>query len=596
MLTDKAKRYHQALHAQIKNDAIRDGLRQQLPSNIFVQFLAGAPETRSGLFGWTLRGVGWTTLVIGPVLLLLLIQIQFLPFHSWITAWIHRPALLADVILIWWLWGRILSGREVENARLPWLRLALAGLWAVLTLCALIGSWTLATFLGEPQEALLAVWRPIHDYDESGIPTTVSIHDWFFKSRINRYTGQRRFPFSSTLVLTGFDIYEGLKIDDLNKVKGREYQFRVPDRDLTGAIFDFANLRQVDFEGARLRGASLKNAQLQGASFAYAQLEVASLIGAQLQGVQLDGAELQGASLASARLQGASLDRAQLQGASLDFAELQGASLTNADLRGASLTNAQLQGASLGAAQLQGASLILAALQATDLRSALLWRSNAVQFSSQIPWATLKPKDVALKPDVEDWRSRDTWQPVYAPHNISPWDIAAYKGKRWDGTAYQALSTELEALPAGHLRNEAQGRIGTLNCVSKELAPCGPDAPLPLGVREWQMTLENAKVKNSVAYDQALAETLKSLVCSGDDHAIEILRGLIGVFPTVRTPLGKSNASFVGQLKSTGLRAPDLIDFIMSSDCRVSTTLTDNVRARLLEIRSVTKGPPAYNP
>jgi hypothetical protein len=71
MLTDKAKRYHRALHQQIEDDAIRDGLRRQLPSNVFVQFLAGAPETREGTFGWILRTIGWTTLVIGPVLLLL---------------------------------------------------------------------------------------------------------------------------------------------------------------------------------------------------------------------------------------------------------------------------------------------------------------------------------------------------------------------------------------------------------------------------------------------------------------------------------------------------------------------------------------------
>jgi hypothetical protein len=48
MLTDKAKRYHQALHQQIEDDAIRERLRRQLPSNVFVQFLVGAPETRGG--------------------------------------------------------------------------------------------------------------------------------------------------------------------------------------------------------------------------------------------------------------------------------------------------------------------------------------------------------------------------------------------------------------------------------------------------------------------------------------------------------------------------------------------------------------------
>ncbi len=57
MLTDKAKAFIEALREQIgekeglprdelkRRKDIRDGLRRQLPSNVFVQFLAGAPET-----------------------------------------------------------------------------------------------------------------------------------------------------------------------------------------------------------------------------------------------------------------------------------------------------------------------------------------------------------------------------------------------------------------------------------------------------------------------------------------------------------------------------------------------------------------------
>ena len=57
MLTNKAKRFDEELRKQIgkktgisneKAEYIRDGLRRQLPSNIFVQFLAGAPEARTG--------------------------------------------------------------------------------------------------------------------------------------------------------------------------------------------------------------------------------------------------------------------------------------------------------------------------------------------------------------------------------------------------------------------------------------------------------------------------------------------------------------------------------------------------------------------
>ena len=135
----------------------------------------------------------------------------------------------------------------------------------------------------------------------------VSAHDWLFESRINDTTRRRRWPLSSTLVLPGLNIYEGLGVDDPEKAKWHDFVFRARGRDLKGAIFDFATLPKVDFEGSDLRGASLDGAQLQGASLGHGQLQTASLVGAQLQGASLDGAQLQGASLDGAQLQGASV-------------------------------------------------------------------------------------------------------------------------------------------------------------------------------------------------------------------------------------------------------------------------------------------------
>ena len=117
MLTVRAKRFDQALRDPERNvtNAARENLQWQLPSNIFIQFLAGPADIRDGAFGWLLRTIAWVTLVIAPVLLLLLMQIQFLPFHNSFITWTHRLALLADLGLLWWLWREILSGREVEE-------------------------------------------------------------------------------------------------------------------------------------------------------------------------------------------------------------------------------------------------------------------------------------------------------------------------------------------------------------------------------------------------------------------------------------------------------------------------------------------------
>ena len=108
-LSDKATVFDSALREQIggngglpegeseRRETIRTGLRRQLPSNVFVQFIAGPAHLRKGVFGRLLRAIAWVTLVIAPVSLLLLIQIQFLPYHSTRITWWHRIALLADL-------------------------------------------------------------------------------------------------------------------------------------------------------------------------------------------------------------------------------------------------------------------------------------------------------------------------------------------------------------------------------------------------------------------------------------------------------------------------------------------------------------------
>jgi hypothetical protein len=126
MLTDKAKRFDEELRDQIgwkeriseieveRRKDIRTRLRRQLPSNIFIYFLVGPKDLREKAFGWALRAIAWISLVVAPVLMLLLVQLQFLPYHYGPITWGHRGALLADLILVYWLWRKILSMPEAE--------------------------------------------------------------------------------------------------------------------------------------------------------------------------------------------------------------------------------------------------------------------------------------------------------------------------------------------------------------------------------------------------------------------------------------------------------------------------------------------------
>ena len=211
MLTKKAKRFHNKNDGK---DERAENLRWQLPSNIFIQFLAGPKDIRSGHFGTALRAIAWITLVIAPILLLLMMQIQFLPFHSSFITWTHRVILFADLWLLWWLWRSILWDEVHDD---PTRRPAWTVVCRALSLCVVLFSGVVATFPGEWQENFLARWDKYR--------LAVSAHDWVFDSTVDPVTRRRWLPLSSTLVLTGFNIYEGLGIDDSEKARWRTSSF-----------------------------------------------------------------------------------------------------------------------------------------------------------------------------------------------------------------------------------------------------------------------------------------------------------------------------------------------------------------------------------
>jgi uncharacterized protein YjbI with pentapeptide repeats len=440
----------------------------------------------------------------------------------------------------------ILSGRDSVTPQ-PVAVWGWRGIGAFLTALVVLFSWFVATFPGEAEHDLLAKW------DASG--RAVSLRNQIFQSDVDGTTRRRVLPLSNTLVLTGFNIYEGLNIDDPDKVKGRDFVFRARGRNLRGAIFDLATLPKVDFEGADLRNASLFRAQLQDSSLEYAQLQNARLDWAQLQGVWLGGAQLQGASLGGAQLQGASLDGAQLQGALVDGAELQGAILEGTGLQGASLVGAHLEGASLLQASLQGASLQLASLHGASLQQAHL---RATDLSTSHLWRT-----VGLASPVAAIRmldSPDQWLPI--------WKDGDGKAQLWNDRAYQSLPRPKHPFP--WRGGSVMDRISSLDCANPDpaLASCDPSVPPPPEVAAWRKSLEDARVDDA-AYAKALATELRMLVCSGGNDAAYVLRGLA------------SNH----RLAATGSEAPTLVEAIMSKDCPVSASLTEADKARLLTIK-----------
>jgi uncharacterized protein YjbI with pentapeptide repeats len=456
----------------------REGFRRQLPSNIFVQLLAGPGDIRMGGLGVLLSLIVWITLVLAPVLLLLLIQVQFLPYHNEaVTLW-HRAMVLADVILLWALWPAVLESRSTITRPSPKRHPVLA-LWGLIAIGL---AFTAITFPGERLEEwvgskqwippnTVTAWLGARDLDGTAIKT--SLHDLLVEGPIDERLRRRKSPFSNTLVLPGFDAPAATKSGDPSKLDSGKPILVLVGRRLEGVDFRNADLRKVELAGVRLQGANLRYAWLQGA--------------------WLTGVPLQGASLESAKLQGASLEKAQLSGASLKDAQLQGAWLFKADVRGASLEQAQLQNTSLKDARLEGTSLKDAKLQGADFRG------------SKLEGSDLSGAELACA-NFSDASATTAFRSAAPESKLSPNQADAVSNRN------------TQEVPEGTSIENALKRGEKLK----------PDAPCTSEIEaSREHALEAAGAVDLQAYQIALADELKSLACSGDSNAAYALRGFI---------------------------------------------------------------------
>jgi uncharacterized protein YjbI with pentapeptide repeats len=482
LLSGKIRAFDDRLRAtQIRNPGLQaDALRRQLPSNIFVQYLAGPSDVRTGIMGSMLRLVAQISLVVCPVGLLVLLQLQFLPFHRWDVTWFQRVAVVLDIALLWTLWPSIARGqRRIAGAATA----SLATILVVFTLATYPGEWLnampsvrlvptkwpqLDSMVGSVQSTSFRCTTGFEE-NESGVRATkvddagefqrfvarvksmewISLHTWIIAGDVNPTTRRPTslWPNSNRIVLPGFDITDQAKLDTAQKVESVPFTALLRGRHLEGAVLCGADLRKIDLTGARLDGALLGNARLQGALLDTANLQDAKLNHASLQGASLTGADLQRAELSDVHLQGADLRSAQLESTSLRNADLRAASLLRANLRKARLDFAKLQavefdsadisGANLTLANLQGASLGGANLKGAILTGTFVWRVDVREITkADLSNATLQPC----------WGSGDGLLCQNADFSIS---------------SYEELNEIIKTqVPVGDLQRRALARIG----------------------------------------------------------------------------------------------------------------------------------------
>jgi len=475
-------------------------LRLELDNFFFVHAIAG-PE-RSRIVSIFLHGMSWLTLVVMPVLLLLYVQLVFLPYHDVTITWVHRAALLADIALLVFI-GVFLWRLETSFFRAFWrtgLRHPISlTVTAVLLAAVAVFSVFIATVPDEMVDRLAAAG----DERQAG-------------------RGRVVFGYPVPLVAAGGEdmlfgvFHRNLNVVDTDLVVDKdvtpgEPSINLRGRDLRLARLDRTDLHQADMTGADLDGASFAGADLRGvwmscadlnellltdsrraarctsargANFAKARLSDARMAGIDLRGARLDDAQLDGAQLtqgllAGANFAGARLDRADLSGASLpganfllaslqgadltgaklqmaDFASagMHGANLAHAGLEGARLRDAELEGANLQLARLHGADMAGAKLQGSDMTGAVVWRTTppgieSVGFSDMAQIVLRPPGEdetgalAALLAQVEGGplrtRLADTLGPLSDAGQNSGWASSAEQ-QTWRGLANTAAA------------------------------------------------------------------------------------------------------------------------------------------------------------
>jgi len=469
-------------------------LRLELHNFFFVQAVAG-PE-RSRVMGAFLHAMSWLTLVVLPVVLLLYIQISFLPYHSVAITWLHRLTLGLDIAMLV-LIGVFLSEHETSffkaMGRVVW-RHPLTTILTVVILSAVsLFSFFVATV---PGEALDRAMRRVTGFDDSAV-TRESPYLMGFSTPLfgQRGDGTLFGLFHRNLIVTDLDLVVDKDASEgevtLN-LRGRDLRYARLDRsdlhqsDLTGANLDGASLvgadlrnvrlqcadlteliltddrrrarcasaRDADFSKARLDGANLSGIDLRGgrleqASLVKAGLFSAVIAGARFGSARLDGASLnggvqaQGASFLIASLQGADLGGAHLQFADFSSAQMQGASLQHAHLQTAVLRDADLSGATLSKARLQAADMTGAELSGADLREASIWMT-ALPDEARLRFADMTGAELAAPAGgdrdqlrnaprtIDDERLRRLAEEALVPL------LDAESARRWESTSDHA--------------------------------------------------------------------------------------------------------------------------------------------------------------
>jgi uncharacterized protein YjbI with pentapeptide repeats len=520
LLARKTLEFDHAIRFLETSDKRTHPLRLELHNFFFVQGIAG-PQ-RSAVMSGFLNIMSWLTIVILPVVLLLYMQVAFLPYHDVTTTWINRIFLSLDIAGLL-LIGVFLMRAETSFFQAFWHStfshpLSFIATTLVLALVAYL-SFFAATVPGEPLDRIsqkLMAWSAPTE------PGKVQQGGFSLPFISAASDGTLFGVFRRNLVVTDSDLKTDREDGEKTlRLRGRDLRYAKLDRtdlsgaDLTGAILDGASL-----VGANLQNASLscaepdlvmlsdnrvagKCASARNVDLTRAQLSKARLWGVDLRGAKLDEAQLDGADLSNSLLTGASLSNAHLEKADLTGGvQAQGVNFLNASLQGADLTGAQLQLADFSSAAMQGAVLNFARLEGAVLRDADLEAASLQQ-------AKLLATDMTgTKMAGSDLRGAVIWMtqpPVWDSTGLS--DFSELSVRAPDEAERAAMQASMERISDEDVRRRAMEVAGSLG--EKNSTWTGT-----IDQQRWQSWVGASPVPPALNYKVDLTNYLTKLMCS----------------------------------------------------------------------------------
>jgi uncharacterized protein YjbI with pentapeptide repeats len=403
-------------------------------------------ENNNGM-GWCVGTIVGFTILLLPLVTLLSLQFRFLAYQEDFYTWSQRMAVLADVLMVFLMWPKIISSDNTLKGY--WKRIILDTLacktQATISLL-LWGIWMIWLFISS--NFVNTILRHIFKNQlENPLLSSKDYHQ--LESRISdissRFTiillcaslvsiiifalARRRYclqgilpyllvltigaPTSLALMAKGEALERFLgetNFSQSNIIK----QFRI--LRLTGKIIFAKELPQEVVEDLRsggvktrqalnkvipinlkdraLRGAELTNAVLTGADLTKANLTGAKLFGAHLEYANLDEATLDKVSAEQAHFEGANFTKARLRETCFYQADLQGAFLAestayfadfkSAILTGAVLVKSQLVNSNFDGVDIEAANLSLANLFGSNFGNVSLWLTDMTNVASEL--------------------------------------------------------------------------------------------------------------------------------------------------------------------------------------------------------------------